>query len=54
MEKYFQQKNKREIDNLIFFEQNMQNKYNFKMTLLDMRVEGFKDKINERKNRIIH
>lgn len=53
-EKYFHQKNKRDIDNLIQYENNIRLKYNSKINILDIRVDGFKDKLYERKNRIFH
>ncbi len=53
-EKYFHKKNKRDIDNLIQYENNIRLKYNSKINILDFRVEGLKDKLYERKNRIFH
>ncbi len=53
-EKYFQQKNKRDIDNLIQYENNIRLKYNYKINILDIKVEGLKDKLYERKNRMFN
>lgn len=51
-EKYFQQKNKRDIDDLLQYEKNIRLKYNSKISILDMKVEGLKDKIYEKKGKI--
>ena len=53
-EKYFHQKNKRDIDNMIQYENNIRMKYNSKINVLDIRVDGFRDKLYERKNRIFY
>ncbi len=53
-EKYFHQKNKRDIDNMIQYENNIRMKYNSKINVLDMRVDGFRDKLYDRKNRIFY
>lgn len=44
-EKYFHQKNKKDIDNMIQYENNIRMKYNSKINVLDIRVDGFKDKL---------
>lgn len=37
-EKYFQQKNKRDIDNLIQYENNIRLKYNSKINIIDIKI----------------
>lgn len=39
---------------MIQYENNIRIKYNSKINVLDIKVEGFKDKLYERKNRIFY
>ena len=45
-EKYFKKKNTRELDYVLSYEKKMNEKYK----LTDIRVDGFTDRLHERKN----